>query len=141
MIGWKGKAEFSTFSVPSLITMCISACNTFSDLSCDPHPRFKEISSVILSGQALSERSRRLVVPTAALLIVDNAPTLLSLSLSRPLFPSSLCYTNTHTPQRNCFPICQKAEHERLKITEDDIYRQTDRWVQEALQPFNLYRK
>ena len=77
-------------------------------------------------------------MPTAASLVADNTSTLLSLSLSQSSLPLLvLSHTHTHTHTHNthtleiaseeCFPICQRADHERLKITEDDRYRQTDR--------------
>lgn len=106
----------------------------------DLHPLLKEISSIVKRSLYESASwchsrftNRRKCTNT-------------SLPFSQSSFlPSSLSYRYTHTrmkaPQRNCFPICQKAEHERLKITVDDRYRQTDRRVQEALQPFNLYGK
>lgn len=118
----------------------IRSFKTFWDLSFDLHPLLKEISSVVKRSlyesaswchSRFTNRRKR---------------TNTSLPFSQsPFLPSSLSYRYTHTrmktPQRNCFPICQKAEHEQLKIAEDDRYRQTDRRVQEALQSFNLCGK
>lgn len=67
---------------------------------------------------------------TAPSLTEDNAPILLSI-FPLPPPPANPPHPSTHTaskmPLRYCFPICQKAEHERLKTTEDDRYRYRQR--------------
>lgn len=67
---------------------------------------------------------------TAPSLTEDNAPILLSIfplppPPANPPHPSTC--TASKMPLRYCFPICQKAEHERLKTTEDDRYRYRQR--------------